>query len=133
MALRLAIAIVLLGASAAAAQPPERLAMAGVRLVTDPKVPLGCTTLGTVDDTSVKDLRKKIVRMGGDTALVSFPAADLERINAVVFKCPPPALATPPPPPPPPAKSAVDGLPNIPPPPAGVPPPPPPAASAPQR
>ena len=138
MAVRVAIAIVavvLLAASVASAQDATRMAMARVRLTTDPKLPVGCTTLGSIDDTSVKDLRRKVVRLGGDTALLSFPANDLERMNAVVFRCPPAApaaarpsgaTATPPPPP------NGAGTPHVPPPPpGGVPPPPPPAGSAP--
>jgi hypothetical protein len=128
VALILVVVIVLLGADPATAQDAMRLAMARVRLTTDPKVPVGCTTLGTVDDDSVSDLRRKVVRLGGDTALLSFPLERMERINAIVFRCPPAAAAAPsaPPtaPPPPPAAPGV-------PPPAGVPPPPPPPGSAP--
>ena len=137
MALRVAIALVLLTASVASAQDATRMAMARVRLTTDPKLPIGCTTLGTVDDTSVKDLRRKVVRLGGDTALLSFPANDLERMNAVVFRCPasslapaaarPPAPPAGPPPPPPNGAAAI----QLPPPPSGAPPPPPPPGSAP--
>jgi hypothetical protein len=137
MALRVAIALVLLTASVASAQDATRMAMARVRLTTDPKLPIGCTTLGTVDDTSVKDLRRKVVRLGGDTALLSFPPNDLERMNAVVFRCPasslapaaarPPAPPAGPPPPPPNGAAAI----QLPPPPSGAPPPPPPPGSAP--
>jgi hypothetical protein len=132
MALRVAIALVLLTASVASAQDATRMAMARVRLTTDPKLPIGCTTLGTVDDTSVKDLRRKVVRLGGDTALLSFPPNDLERMNAIVFRCPasslapaaarPPAPPAGPPPPPPNGAAAI----QLPPPPSGAPPPPPP-------
>ena len=127
MALILAALLVLLTASVAAAQDPTRQAMARVRLTTDPKVPVGCATLGTINDDSVKDLRRKVVRLGGDTALLSFPAEELERINAVVFRCPPVAPATIRPP------SARPVTPPGPPsaPPAGPPPPPPPPGSAP--
>jgi hypothetical protein len=137
MALRVAIALVLLTASVASAQDATRMAMARVRLTTDPKLPIGCTTLGTVDDTSVKDLRRKVVRLGGDTALLSFPPNDLERMNAIVFRCPasslapaaarPPAPPAGPPPPPPNGAAAI----QLPPPPSGAPPPPPPPGSAP--
>jgi len=139
MALRVAVAvaIVLLAAPAAFAQNATRMAMARVRLTTDPKVPVGCTTLGTIDDTSVKDLRRKVIRLGGDTALLSFPPDDLERMNAVVFRCPasaaapaatrPPAPPAGPPPPPPNGAAAT----HMPPPPSGSPPPPPPPGSAP--
>ncbi|HEX5816223.1 MAG TPA: hypothetical protein VF010_12905 [Methylomirabilota bacterium] len=84
----------------------ERAELAGVRLTTDPKVPVGCTRIGIVRDDSIKDLRRKVVKAGGDTALLSFPADDLERIDAQVFRCPPhtlrPAIPPPPPGPPPP-------------------------------
>jgi hypothetical protein len=134
VALTLAVLIVLLTASMATAQDATRLAMARVRLTTDPKVPVGCTTLGMVADDSLEDLRRRVVRLGGDTALLSFPVERLAQINAVVFRCasaaatppaptPGPAAATPAPPPPP-APPSV-------PPPAGAPPPPPPAGSAP--
>jgi hypothetical protein len=130
VALRVAVAlIVLLTASVAAAQDATRLAMSRVRLTTDPKIPVGCTTLGTVNDDALKDLRRKVVRLGGDTALLSFPSEDLSRINAVVFRCPPvaPAVTRPP--------SARPVTPPVPatPPPVGQPPPPPPPGSAPER
>ena len=46
MALILASLILMLTADLATAQDAMRLAMARVRLTTDPKVPVGCTTLG---------------------------------------------------------------------------------------
>jgi len=124
VALRLAVAIVLITASVAAAEDATKVAMARVRLTTDPKVPVGCTTLGTVDDNSLKDLRRKVVRLGGDTALLSFPVERLERVNAVVFRCPPPSAA-------PAASRAPAAMRSVPAPPNGAPPPPPPAGSAP--
>jgi hypothetical protein len=129
VALILAILIVLLGVERATAQDAMRLAMARVRLTTDPKVPVGCTTLGTVDDESVSDLRRDVVRLGGDTALLSFPIERLERINAIVFRCLPAAAAAPSTPPT--ATPAPPPPPRVPPP-AGVPPPPPPPGSAPE-
>ena len=109
MALRLAVALVLLAASPAMAQDYERVILGRVRLTTDPNAAAGCTPLGAVADDSVKDLRRKIIRIGGDTGVVSFPVTDIERIHAQVFRCPPP------PPLPP----------GVPPPPPGPPPPPP--------
>ena len=107
--------LVLASAWPAAAQDPERLAMARLRLTTDPAQTRGCTRMGAVNDDSVKDLRRKIVRAGGNTALVIFGVEDTSRIYAEVFRCPtpeaPPSAGVSPPPPPPPA---------------GVPPPPPP-------
>jgi hypothetical protein len=94
--------LVLVSTLPAAAQD-ERVAIALVRLTTDPKVPIGCTRIGLVRDNSIKDLRRKVVKAGGDTALLSFPVDDLEKIDAQVFRCPriPPPPAGPPPPPPP--------------------------------
>ena len=106
--------LVALGVAAAAAAQEDRAALARVRLTTDPRVPLGCTRVALVHDDSLKDLRRKVVKAGGDTALLSFPADDLGRIDAQVFRCPPPSTTPP-------------HVPSqIPPPPAGPPPPPPP-------
>jgi hypothetical protein len=123
---RLGCALVMLLAwtSAADAQDAERLAMARVRLTTEPAVPLGCTQVGQVSDDSIKDLRRKIVRLGGDTALLTFGIEDMSVVYARVFRCPPPAASSPPPPPLPPGAPL---------PPAGPPPPPPPPAPAPTR
>jgi len=129
VALIFAVLLVLLSAELATADDAMRLAMARLRLTTDPKIPVGCTPLGSVDDNSVKRLRVKVVRLGGDTALLSFPTERLERITAIVFRCPPAAAAAAPSAPPtaPPPLPAAPGVP----PPAGVPPPPPPPGSAP--
>jgi hypothetical protein len=129
---RIAGAFVLLLASAspAAAQDPERLAMARVRLTTDPAVVRRCTHLGSVSDDSIKDLRRKIVRLGGDAAVLTFGVEDLSMVYAQVFRCPPaappppPSGAPPPPPPPPPAPPSTLP-PGAPAPPPGPPPPPP--------
>jgi hypothetical protein len=104
-----ALTVALMLASTPASAQDERAAMERVRLTTDPRVPVGCTRIGLVRDDSVKDLRRKVVKAGGDTALLSFPADNLSMIDAQVFRCPP--QATPP---------------RIPPPPPGPPPPPPP-------
>jgi hypothetical protein len=95
----------LLLAAPAWADDAEKSALARVGLTSDAGLVRGCTPLGRVQDDSVKDLRRKIVRLGGDTAVVTF---GLEEIYAQVYRCP----AAPPS--------------NIPPPPAGAPPPPPP-------
>jgi hypothetical protein len=115
----LATTAVLVAASTALAQD-DRTALARVRLTTDPRVPVGCTRIGIVRDDSIKDLRRKVLKAGGDTALLSFPADDLERIDAQVFRCPPHTSSPIPPPPP---------GPPPPPPPSGSPPPPPPPPS----
>jgi hypothetical protein len=129
----LLVPLVLASAWPAAAQDPERLAMARLRLTTDPALTRGCTRMGAVSDDSVKDLRRKIVRAGGNTALLIFGIEDMSRINAEVFRCPTPEAApgVPPPPPPgvPPAPTPAPAppAPGVPAPPAGPPPPPPPA------
>ena len=106
------LGLVLMAAVPAAAQDGERIAMARLRLTTDPALTRGCARLGAVSDDSVKDLRRKIVRAGGDTALLTFGIEDMSMVYAQVFRCP----ATPPPPPP--------GTPPAPPPPSSTPLPP---------
>jgi len=127
VALIFAVLVVLLSAELATADDAMRLAMARLRLTTDPKIPVGCTPLGSVDDNSVKRLRVKVVRLGGDTALLSFPTERLERITAIVFRCPPAAAE---PSTPPAVTSEPPAAPRVPPP-ASAPPPPPPPGSAP--
>ncbi|HEX3175447.1 MAG TPA: hypothetical protein VHZ49_02145 [Methylomirabilota bacterium] len=118
------LVMLLLPTVGASADEEDRL-LGRVRLTTDPRVPVGCTRIGLVRDDSVKDLRRKVIKAGGDTALLSFPGDDLSRIDAQVFRCPPASTSRIPPPPP--------GTPPPPPPgvappaqPAGAPPPPPP-------
>jgi hypothetical protein len=112
-------AILIVSVSAAWADDAETMAMARVRLSTEATVAAGCTLVGRVSDDSVKDLRKKIVRAGGNTGVLSFGIQDMSMIHADVFRCSPPT-ATPLPPTVPP---------GIPPPPPGQPPPPPPGPS----
>lgn len=86
------------------ADDAEKIAMARVRLSTEATMAAGCTRIGFVSDDSIKDLRKKIVRAGGDTGVLSFGTDD---IYAEVFRCPsipPPPSGTPPPPPPGPSR-----------------------------
>lgn len=92
--------LLMLAATLPAGAQDERAAIARVRLTTDPAVPVGCTRIGLVRDDSIKDLRRKVVKAGGDTALLSFPVDDLEKIDAQVFRCP--RIPSPPPGPPPP-------------------------------
>src|SRR5262245_40671339 len=104
-------AMVLLSASVAGAGDAERIAMSRLRLTTEAAVTRGCALLGSVKDDSLKDLRRKIVREGGDTGLLSFAPEDLSTVHAQVFRCaragttpphlPPPPPGSPPPPPPP--------------------------------
>ena len=103
------------------AQDLERIAMARVRLTTDPGLTRGCGRIGSVHDNSVKDLRRKIVKMSGNLALITFGGSeDLSTIYAEVFRCAGPPAAAP--------GTAPAGIPA---PPAGPPPPPPPAGTPP--
>ena len=107
--------MLLVSVGAAWAQDAERMAMARVRLDTEASAAKNCAYVGRVSDDSVKDLRRKIVRAGGDTGVLSFGGIDnLSTIYADVFWC-----AT---------TGAVPFPPNIPPPPPGSPPPAPPGA-----
>lgn len=98
------------------AQDMEKIAMSRVRFTTEPALTQGCTRLGSVRDDSLKDLRRKIVRFGGNTGLLTFGGLeDLEIVFAEVFRCAEPPAAAP--------GTAPAGAPA---PPAGPPPPPPP-------
>jgi hypothetical protein len=111
----------------------ENKAMAGVFLTTEPAMVSGCNQIGLSGDDNVKDLRRKIVRAGGNAAVLTFRVDDLKMMAAEVYKCPtaaaknggntPKGRSSPPPPP---ARSQSQSEP--PPPPAGTPPPPPPGA-----
>jgi hypothetical protein len=109
--------MVLVPLAPAVADDAETLAMRRVRLTTEAATVKDCARLGAVSDDSAKDLRKKIVRVGGDTAVVTFGISDLEKMHAEVFRCAPAPIPPVPLPP------------GIPPPPAGTPPPPPPGPS----
>lgn len=103
-------------AGPAAAQDAEKIAMARVRLTTEPGLTQGCTRIGPARDDSIKDLRRKIVKMGGNTALMAFGGTeDLSMVYAEVFRCGDPPAAAP-----------GTAPARIPLPPAGPPPPPPP-------
>ena len=109
------------GGGQAWAQDVERIAMARVRLTTDVNATNGCTRIGSVHDDSIKDLRRKIVKLGGNAGLLSFGGGeDLAVVFAEVLRCaqppsaapgtapvriPAPPPGPPPPPPPPPAPS----------------------------
>jgi hypothetical protein len=124
----LAGVLVALGAPPPAeAQDMERIAMARVRLTTDPGLTHGCGRVGSAHDDSVKDLRRKIVRLGGNTALITFGGSDdLSTVYAEVFRCAGPPAAAPgtapagipaPPPGPPPPPPSTPATPPPPPPP----------------
>ncbi len=103
-------------AGRAGAQDLEKIAMARVRLTTDAALTKACTRIGAARDDSLKDLRRKIVKMGGDTAYLSFGGIeDLSVVHAEVFRCPAPPAAAP-----------GTAPARVPPPPPGSPPPPPP-------
>ena len=126
--------VVAASASSAWAQDAEDFAMSQLRLSTDPSIAGGCARMARVTDDSLKDLRRKVVRAGGNTAVLSFTGDNLSMIIADVYRCqpaarrppnvPPPPAGAPPPPPPPSGSSAPSSRPA--PPPAGSPPPPPP-------
>jgi hypothetical protein len=88
--------------------------MAQVRLTTEGALLSGCTRIGIVRDDSVKDLRRKIVRAGGNAAVLTFGVDDLSTMQAEVYRC----------------TSTAKASATTPPPPAGTPPPPPPAGSS---
>jgi hypothetical protein len=88
----------------------ELNAMARVRFTTEPALAAGCTRIGAMSDDNIKDLRRKIVRAGGNTAVISFNTMEMSMLLAEVFRC-----------------STTPNGPSIPHPPAGAPPPPPPA------
>ena len=103
------------------ADEAERRAMAQVRFTTEAALLSGCTRLGAATDDDVKDLRRKIVRAGGNAAVLSFGVDDLSKMQADIYRCTTTAKAPSSAPPPP------AGTPPPPPPPAGAPPPPPPS------
>jgi hypothetical protein len=108
--------MLLVSVSVAWAQDPERLAMARVRLSTEAAIAKDCPHVGRVSDDSVKDLRRKILRAGGNTGVLSFGGIDdMSTIYADVFRCG--------------AKAAAPLPPNVPLPPPGPPPPGPPGVS----
>jgi hypothetical protein len=96
------------------AEVAEKREMAQVRLTTEAALISGCTRIGVVRDDDVKDLRRKIVRAGGNAAVLEFGVDDLSTVQAEVYRC----------------TSTAKAPSNIPPPPAGAPPPPPPAGPA---
>jgi len=111
-----ALLLVAAAVSRAGAEDVEHFAMSHVRLSTDAAIASGCARVSRISDDSLRDLRRKVVRSGGNTAVLSFSTDDLGMILADVYRCTPPAARRPP---------------NVPPPPSGAPPPPPPSASSP--
>ncbi len=128
----LTLAVLAAASPARADDPLERAAMARVRLTTEGAAAQGCPPVGRASDDSVKDLRRKVVRAGGDTAVITFGTVDDDKIYATIYRCagarrdiPPPPPGQPPPPPP----QTPAGSPSPAPHPAGSPPPPPPPPS----
>jgi hypothetical protein len=120
----LAMALVMAVASGAAAQDSERAAMAQIRFTTEPAAASGCSHINSAKDNSLRDLRRKIVRAGGNMAVLSFHVDDLSTMFAEIYRCggfgpgsgapgsgmpgataPPPPVMPPAPPPPPPPPS----------------------------
>jgi hypothetical protein len=97
--------------SYAGADDREQNAMARVHLTTEASLAAGCTPVGAVHDHSVKDLRQKIVKAGGNTGVLSFRNDDMASLYAEAFRC---------------RRSAESAPPYVPAPLPGYPPPPPP-------
>jgi len=89
----------------------EKVALSRVRLTTERAQTAECSRLGVVSDESLKDLRRKILKAGGDTGVLAFEVDDPSKADAEVFRC-----------------AAANAQLGIPVPPAGTPPPPPPGA-----
>jgi hypothetical protein len=84
-----AAVVLLLFVLAAPAFAAEKVAMFSVRLTTEASVLSGCEVTGRVSDSSMEDLRKKIVRSGGNAGLLMFDSLDLEKVHADVYRCHP--------------------------------------------
>ena len=84
-----AAALLLTAVSPVRAEDAEHVAMARVRLSTESGAATGCARLGRVSDDSIKDLRRKIVRLGGNTGLLTFSLQDMSVVHADVFRCQP--------------------------------------------
>jgi hypothetical protein len=78
------------------AQDTEKMAMARIRFTTEPGLTQGCSRIGTARDDSLRDLRRKIVKMGGNAAFLAFGGSeDLAAVYAEVFRCGDPPAAAP--------------------------------------
>ena len=78
------------------AQDTEKMAMARIRFTTEPGLTQGCSRIGTARDDSLRDLRRKIVKMGGNAAFLAFGGSeDLAVLYAEVFRCGDPPAAAP--------------------------------------
>ena len=82
-----ATGLVLALASGAAAQDAERIAMSQIRFSTEPTAARGCSHINSAKDNSLRDLRRKIVRAGGNMAVLSFHVDDLSTMFAEIYRC----------------------------------------------
>jgi hypothetical protein len=92
--LLLAIAVLLSTSASVWGQEYDKFALLRVPLLTEAGQVAGCVRVGITSDNSPEDLRKKILRMGGDTGLVTFDLQDPDKINAEVYRCPKPVAPT---------------------------------------
>ena len=92
----LAIVILLATTSGASGQRFDRQTLLRVQLATEARQVATCQRLTIVSDTSPEDLRKKILRSGGDTGLVTFDPADPDKMTAVVYRCQAESITAPP-------------------------------------
>jgi hypothetical protein len=88
-------AFMLMSGGPAWGNPAEKAALIRVLLTTEARLVAGCDRVGLVSDDAVEDLRKKIVRSGGDTGLLSFDTDDLDKIYAEIYRCQKPAAPAP--------------------------------------
>ena len=85
-----ALLLVAASAARASADDVEHFAMSHVRLSTDPAIASGCARVSRASDNSLRDLRRKIVRSGGNTAVISFSTDDMsEAMSAYIQRRPP--------------------------------------------
>jgi hypothetical protein len=90
----LAIAVLLSTSASAWGQMYDKYALLRVPLATEASQVAGCVKVGITSDNSPEDLRKKILRMGGDVGLVTFDLQDPDKINAEVYRCQKPVTPT---------------------------------------
>src|SRR3989449_11590330 len=82
------LAVLLVSVSSAWAQDAERSSMAHLRLTTEPGLTAGCVRVGAVSDDSIKDLRRKIVKAGGNAAGVSFEIEGMSTVHPAGYPWP---------------------------------------------
>jgi hypothetical protein len=82
------LGLVLVAHGPAFGDAAEKAAILGLRLTTESDRLTDCQTIGRVSDDEIEDLRKKIVRSGGNAALITFDQYDLDKVHAEVYRCP---------------------------------------------